>query len=372
MPTSACTRPGKAEGGTGRPPAPKKRGGETNKRQETDTQPRSRAPTQQEAGKPPSQATPKEIPTGPPERTPEYRPAKPGNTQPRAAARRRRGHPGHAGTHFTGEVAGRKKKKKRHGRSSNDRGMGDRDQETQDQDRQLRTPQSHDTTGLKTTTPPRSPKKHNKRGGGGAKPTYGNPRTPPRHRQPHQKVAGNGRGARKRPDTPTPEPRKSGVQAKPKTHTHTPRTPAQRQYANKTRVRTHKPDTSVKSGEVTAEPNPKSTHHETQAEMAGQSRRPSQRTRTLDPGQEWRSHRGDQTQTQTPHNNRKPSVHGPGTEAARAMQVTQPNEIRRPGSRLHPKACAGLGLEAERATPKHPGTPVPRTCMHALGTGYDR
>ena len=54
------------------------------------------------------------------------------------------------------------------------------------------------------------------------------------------------------------------------------------------------------------------------------------------------------------------------------MQVTRPNEIRRPGVRLHPKACAALGLEAERATPKRLGTLVPRTCMHALGTGYAR
>ena len=37
------------------------------------------------------------------------------------------------------------------------------------------------------------------------------------------------------------------------------------------------------------------------------------------------------------------------------MQVTRPNEIRRPGVSLHPKACAALGLEAERATPKHLG-----------------
>ena len=54
------------------------------------------------------------------------------------------------------------------------------------------------------------------------------------------------------------------------------------------------------------------------------------------------------------------------------MQATRPNEIRSPGVRLHPKACAALGLEAERATPKHLGTPVLRTCMHALGTGYAR
>ena len=54
------------------------------------------------------------------------------------------------------------------------------------------------------------------------------------------------------------------------------------------------------------------------------------------------------------------------------MQVTRPNEIRRSGLRLHPKACAALGLEAERAIAKHLGTLVPRTCMHALGTGYAR
>ena len=52
------------------------------------------------------------------------------------------------------------------------------------------------------------------------------------------------------------------------------------------------------------------------------------------------------------------------------MQVTRPNEIRRQGVRLHPKACAALALDAERATPKRLGTLVPRTCMHALGTGY--
>ena len=54
------------------------------------------------------------------------------------------------------------------------------------------------------------------------------------------------------------------------------------------------------------------------------------------------------------------------------MQLTRPNEIWRPGVKLHPKACAALELEAERATPKHLGTLVPRTCMHALGTGYAR
>ena len=54
------------------------------------------------------------------------------------------------------------------------------------------------------------------------------------------------------------------------------------------------------------------------------------------------------------------------------MQVTRRNNIRRPGVRLHPKASAALGFEAERATPEHLRTPVTRTCMHVLGTGYAR
>ena len=54
------------------------------------------------------------------------------------------------------------------------------------------------------------------------------------------------------------------------------------------------------------------------------------------------------------------------------MQLTRPNLIRSLGVRLHPKACAALRLEEERATPKRLGTLVPRMCMHALGTGYAR
>ena len=54
------------------------------------------------------------------------------------------------------------------------------------------------------------------------------------------------------------------------------------------------------------------------------------------------------------------------------MRVSRPNEIRGPGARLHPKACAVLELEAERVTSKHLGTPVPGTCMHAFESGYAR
>ena len=55
------------------------------------------------------------------------------------------------------------------------------------------------------------------------------------------------------------------------------------------------------------------------------------------------------------------------------MQMTRPNDIRSPGVSVHPKANAALRLEAERATPQHLGTQIPRTRRwHALGTGYAR
>ena len=75
------------------------------------------------------------------------------------------------------------------------------------------------------------------------------------------------------------------------------------------------------------------------------------------------------TQTHAPRHGRRSSAHSPVTEAPRALQVTRPNVAWRPGVTLHPKACAALGLEAERATPKHLETQVPKGYRwHALGT----
>ena len=55
------------------------------------------------------------------------------------------------------------------------------------------------------------------------------------------------------------------------------------------------------------------------------------------------------------------------------MQVTRATEVQKPAVRLHPKASSALGLQAERATPRHLGTQVPRTRRwHALRTGYAR
>ena len=159
-----------------------------------------------------------------------------------------------------------------------------------------------------------------------------------------------------------PQPGMEGYKRGGRTQTHTPQHPSQEwRGAAETRAQAHTltPHTPARSGGVQAERTRKHTHTPSpQPGVAGRSRNPSPST--------------TQTKTQAPHNFRKPSVHSLGTEAVRAMQVIRPNEIRRPAVRLHPKACAALGLEAERATPKRLGTPVPRTCMHALGTRYAR
>ena len=172
------------------------------------------------------------------------------------------------------------------------------------------------------------------------------PKTQPKHTHAHR----------------TPQPGVAGYKRSGHTSTHRPQHPSQEwRGAAETRAQayTPTPHTPARSGRVQAERARKLTHTPSpQPGLAGRRRNPNQST--------------TQTQTQAPHNSRKPSVHGPGTEAARAMRVTRPNEIRSPGVRLHPKACAALGLEAERATPKRLGTTVPRTCVHALGRGYTR
>ena len=173
-------------------------------------------------------------------------------------------------------------------------------------------------------------------------------------------------------------------------HTHTPTPPKERRDAAETQTRARTPAPHTGNGGVQEEracnhtrpickpkPKPNHKHHKPQPVKEGRRHKPYPNTPAQGPSQDWWGYLDPhptttRTQTQTPHNSRKPLVHSLGTEAARAMQLTRPNEIQRPGVRLYPKACAALGLEAERATPKHLGTLVPRTCMRALGTGYAR
>ena len=217
----------------------------------------------------------------------------------------------------------------------------------------------------------------------GAAKTRARTRTP----APHTRARSGGvqaDRAHKHTHSPTPKPSSGGAQPKPEpehthprcmpqpgvagykrsvyTRTHTPQHPSKEwpgAAKSRTQAHTPTPHTSARSGRVQAERTHKRTHTPTRPPgVAGRNRNPSPTT--------------TQSQTQAPRNSRKPSVHTPGTEAARAMQVTRPNEIRSTGVRLHPKACDALGLEAKRATPKHLRTPAPRRCMHALGTGYAR
>ena len=184
------------------------------------------------------------------------------------------------------------------------------------------------------------------------------------------------KSAHKHTHTPTPEPGVAGrsQNPSPSTHTHTARPSQELRGTSGAGTQAHKgPNTPATSGWAQPKHEPKHTHpHRTpQPGVAGYKRSAHANTHTHhQPSQEWWGAAEapgpftTQTQPQAPHNSRKPSLHSPGTDAARAMRVTRPNEIRRPGVRLHPKACAALGLEAERATPKHLGTRVPNyACM---------
>ena len=169
-------------------------------------------------------------------------------------------------------------------------------------------------------------------GSGGAQ-----PKTEPEHTHAHH----------------TSQPGVAGYKRRGHTSTHMPLHPSlELRGAAETRAQAHTPTphTPARSGGVQEERTRKHTHTPSpQPGVAGCSRNPSPST--------------TKTQTQAPHKSRKHSVHSPGTEAARAMQVTRPNEIRRPGVRLHPKACAALRLEAERATPWNPSTKNMHACL---------
>ena len=95
---------------------------------------------------------------------------------------------------------------------------------------------------------------------------------------------------------------------------------------------------------------------QTQPAMVGRNQKPYPSTHTQDHSQEWRGSPETKTQTQVPHKSRKTSVHSAGTKTARAMQVTRPNEVQRPGVRLHAKAC-------DTQAPRNCSTKNMHTCL---------
>ena len=221
--------------------------------------------------------------------------------------------------------------------------------------------------------------------------------------------------AHKHTQAPTAQPGVAGRSRNPSPRTHTRTAHPSQEWRGTsgaaTQVHTG-PNNTATSGRAQPKPEPKHTptphsptwsggvqagraHKHTQAPtpqlgVAGRSRNPSPSTltHTAHPGQEPRGTSGartqththpntqarsggarpkpgpttTQTQTQAPHNSRKPGVHSPGTEAARTVQVTRPNGIRRPGVRLHPKACAAWDL---RRSVRHPSASEPQYQEHA-------
>ena len=395
MPTSACSSPGKAEGRTRKNPLQEKK--QTTQKGGAPAQPQTRARRQKKGrgGKRQShnceaahplhkrRATPAAMQHqrrhhGAPERRREDRPAQPSNTQSPAAAH-------HGQTTAKGPEEGTPRTRRR-------------------------------ISGWRSGGPPAKKRKKQtqpkRKGKGGRRSRVPGPQQAPANTtKPQDDRAGN--------HTPPPRSpkkrRRSGEKPHPRQPLHNPTPQAappegDRKETGRTQEAT-RPNTPTRKSELQEKTKPKHTHHEPHPGMAEHSRNPYPGTRTLNPSQEWRGYRRSQPQTrapgtpagnggakpkpepkhthpgpqlgiaesprnpdptQTPHNNRKPGVHSPGGEAARVMQVTRPNEIRSPGVRLHPKACAPLGLQAERATPKHLRTRVPRTCMHALGTACAR
>ena len=214
---------------------------------------------------------------------------------------RRKGHPGHAGAHPTGEVPGRRPhghgKNKKRRRTPNERGQGGGEQGAQDRDRQRRPPQSHNTTGPRTKPiePPlprsQTEKKEKRAGGGGETPPTATPTQPHATGSPTRGWRGTD-GARAKEQTPQhPSQKKPGAR-KTQTHTHTP---------------------------------------QTRARNGGAQPKPSPNTHTLDPSQEWRGYRGTQPQTHAP---RTPARNG-GAKPKPGPKHTHPGP--RPGMAGSPR-----------------------------------
>ena len=157
------------------------------------------------------------------------------------------------------------------------------------------------------------------------------------------------------PDTDRkPRPTKAGPARN--VYPHTPTTnPA-------TRTQTDGPQSPTRKGEIKAKTVPTRTNYNPRPRMArrGQKPKPEHTQDRPYPGKGENCKR--QMQTRAPYQSRKPSVHSPDTNVARAMLVTQRNLTWSLVVRRFTKAGGALGLGPERATPKHPGTKVRRPC----------
>ena len=233
----------------------------------------------QEAGKPPTQRAPKAAPMGPLESTPEDHPAKTSNTQPRAGAHQRKGHPGHVDTHPTGAEMGKKKT--------------------------IGAAQARREGGTETKSP-----KSGRGSGGHHKATKRQGRKPQPPPQPGKKKGGVGGQT---PATATPA------------HPHTTDSPTRRwRETDAAHARGHAPQhPNLKRAECRQ--NPTHTHtHTTPPGVAGYKRSTHANTHTPQyPSQEWRGAAKTRAQahTPTPHTGKE----WRGTGGARTQTHTHPN-----------------------------------------------
>ena len=196
------------------------------------------------------------------------------------------------------------------------------------------------------------------------------PDTHPRTTTPARRCREPGGMSTQTQTQPNTSPRIGRAQPKPQPkHTHPHRTPEPEEagYRRSAHTTTHAPKPQPRMVGCRPKPKPNPKHRKPQPGKEGRNHNPYPNTPTQVPSQGWRGYRNPnpnttRTQTQMPHNNRKPSVHSPGTEAALAMQVIRPNEIRRPAVRLHPKASP---LWDSRRSVQHPSTSKPQYQEHA-------
>ena len=104
-------------------------------------------------------------------------------------------------------------------------------------------------------------------------------------------------------------------------------------------------------------------------ECLGKDEIPNPSTHATFPSRERWGNSTTQAQLHAQHNRRKPRVHHPGTEAARAMQVTLRNVSRTPGVTLHPKAML---LCDSRPSVRHPSTSEPKYQDHATSMPWEQ
>ena len=316
MPTSACSSPGKAEGGTGRPPPRKNRGaGGTRKAHSQETA------HPQEAAKPPSQTAPK---AGPREGTPEDHLAKTSDTQPRAAAHRKEGHPEHADTHLA-RAGTEEKNKKTHEGAARTRGEGGTEST------RPRTGTASDrhhkaTTRLATTPPPRK-EKRNQRGGGGQTPPTA---TPAHCHATGGPPEGDGKCTRRTQETAHPSSqarKKPESRRNPNPHTHTPACQKWR-GASGTHARAHThPNTPTQSGGAQSKPGP-NTHAD-----------------NVHP-----SHKGRGTSGARTHTHTRPSALARSGGARLQPRPWHTPPYRTPGQEVQGTRC---GAHTNKHTPQH-------------------